>query len=86
LDFARRMKELGFAHVSYFDKQGIPRYNLNLYSFRKRFGTFVYKKTRCAKTTANLLRHYDPQLKSVWRYIFTAEKEERKQIMQRLYN
>ncbi len=85
-DFTNRLKRLGFIHVNYVDRQGIPRYNLNLYSFRKRFGTFAYKKTRCPQTTALLLRQYDKQLKSVWRYVFAVQKEERKQLMQELYN
>lgn len=85
-NFTNRLKNLGILKVSFIDKQGKPRYNYNLYSLRKRFGTFVYKKTRCPQTTALLLRQYDKQLKSVWRYIFAVEKEERKEIMQEIYN
>jgi integrase len=83
--FTEHMRGLGFLHVSYYDKQGKPRYNLNLYSFRKRFGTQAYLKLKCPKKTANLLRHYDPQLKSVWRYVFTAQKEERGDLINELY-
>jgi len=84
--FTNRMKKLGFIHLSYYDKANVPRYNLNLYSFRKHFETFVYvKMQRDPKITANLLRHRDPALKSVWRYIFWAEDSERKNLMQELY-
>ncbi len=59
---------------------------MNLYSFRKAFGTFVYVKTRDPKITASLLRQYDPALKSVWRYISFAEKENRKELMKMIYS
>ena len=84
--FTKRLTTLEVLNVSYIDKQGRPRYHLNLYSFRKRFGTFAYKKTRCPQTTALLLRHTDKQYKAVWSYIFAVQKEERKEIMQELYN
>jgi len=83
--FSERMKSLGFMQLSYYDKSNNPHYTLNLYSFRKRFGTFIYIKTRDPKITANLLRHYDKELKSVWSYVFFAEKGERKQLMQQIY-
>jgi hypothetical protein len=53
--FTERLIVLGILHTSFIDKQGRPRYHINLYSFRKRFGTFAYKKTRCPQTTALLL-------------------------------
>lgn len=85
-NFNKRMQNLGILQLSYLDKSGMPRYHLNLYSFRKHFGTFVYKKTRCPQTTALLLRHSDKQYKAVWSYIFAVKREEREGIMQQLYS
>ncbi len=84
-EFTKRIRQLGFLHISFIDKQGLPRYNLNLYSFRKRFGTFAYRKTGCPQKTALLLRQYDPQFKSVWAYVFIVKKEERKELINELY-
>jgi len=84
-DFTRRIRALGFLYVSFVDKHGFSRYNLNLYSFRKRFGTFIYKKTHCPQTTALMLRQYDRQLKSVWSYVFNVQKEERGELMKKIY-
>jgi len=84
-NFKRRIQSLGYLHICFFDKNNFPRYNLNLYSFRKHFGTYIYKKTRCPQTTALLLRQYDRQLKSVWSYIFNVQKEERKMIIEQIW-
>jgi len=84
--FDNRMRRLGYLHISFIDRNKKPRYNLNLYSFRKRFGTFVYRKTRDPQTTALMLRQYDKQLKSVWRYVFAVQKEDRKDIINHLYS
>lgn len=85
-NFTNRLKRAGMLNLSFYDKSGKPRYNLNLYSFRKKFGTFVYKKSnRCPQTTALMLRHRDKKLSSVWSYVFAVEKENRKEIMESLY-
>ena len=83
-NFSRRIMELGFIQCSFIDRQNLPRYNLNLYSFRKRFGTAAYKKFKCPKRTANLLRQYDPSLQSVWRYIYFAENENRGKLLNKI--
>jgi integrase len=83
--FSKRVKKLGFLHESEFYKDGKrKKHNLNLYSFRKHFGTKVYMKTRCPKKTASMLRHRDKELKAVWSYIFIAENEQRRSLLNRL--
>ncbi|MCL5018643.1 MAG: site-specific integrase [Candidatus Pacearchaeota archaeon] len=83
--FSERMRELGFLHESSPYKDGKrKKHNLNLYSFRKRFGTAVYRKTHCPKTTASMLRQTDPELKAVWSYVFMAEKEQRRGILNKI--
>lgn len=86
-DFTNRIRQLGFLHASSFYKDNKRQtHNLNLYSFRKRFGTHIYKKTKDPQATALLLRQYDRQLKSVWAYVFTAEKDNRRQILEKIYS
>ncbi|MEK6760704.1 MAG: site-specific integrase [Nanoarchaeota archaeon] len=85
MNLKNRLKKLGLLHQSFTDGSGRPRYQLNLYSFRKRFGTSAYLKLgNCPIKTAKLLRHEDPQLKSVWMYIKFAT--DAKSLMQELYS
>ncbi len=73
--YLRRLKELGFIHLSFYDKQGKPRYNLNHYSLRKRFGTEVYHKFKRPEITAMFLRQHDKRYGSVWNYVFLEQQE-----------
>lgn len=83
--FSERMKTLGELHESSSYKDGKRKmHNLNLYSFRKHFGTKVYLKTNCPKKTASMLRQTDPELKAVWSYVFMAEKEQRRGILNKI--
>jgi len=83
-NFTDTMKQLGLIHISKLDAQNMIRYNLNLYSFRHRFGTWAYNKFQCVKKTANVMRHYDLQFKSTWKYIHIAEKERRRGLVEQL--
>lgn len=84
-NFTERMRRLGFLNMSFLDGQNKPRYNFNLYSIRKRFGTRAYIKfNHDPQKTANVLRHYDRTFRSIWNYVIFAEKERRRELMNEL--
>lgn len=85
-NFMERLKKLGILKVSFIDKQGMPRYQYNLYSLRKRYGTEAAKKLAKQgfvgmKKLKTLLRHRDQSCRSVQNYIDMAETENAKEIM-----
>lgn len=85
--FTEISRRLNLLYVCYLDRQGNPRYNLNLYSFRHRFGDFAYEKFGYdIKKTAKMLRHYDASCKTTLRYVHTAHKVERRELMNELYS
>ena len=84
-NFTERLRRLGFLHISFIDKQGKPRYNYNLYSLRKRFGTEVYKATKCPEKTRIMLRQRDRSCRSVWSYIDIEQSEQTEKIMGEVY-
>jgi len=45
LEFQRILKSLNLLEVNFIDNKNVPRYSLNLYSFRKGHGTYLYEKT-----------------------------------------
>lgn len=80
-------KRLNLLRVSYIDGQNKPRYNLTLYSFRHRFGDYCYEKF-CydIQKTALMLRHYDMSCRTTLRYVHTASRVKRRELMNELYN
>ena len=45
INFERVLRNLGLLEIEYVDKRGIPRYTINLYSFRKGHATYLYEET-----------------------------------------
>ncbi|OGJ12411.1 hypothetical protein A3K82_02605 [Candidatus Pacearchaeota archaeon RBG_19FT_COMBO_34_9] len=84
--FTEVARRLGMLRVSYIDEQGKPRYNLTLYSFRHRFGDYCYEKFNYdIKKTAMMLRHYDASCKTTLRYVHTANRVKRRELMNEIY-
>jgi integrase len=80
-------RKLGLLRVSYIDAQGKPRYNITLYSLRHRFGDFCFERFNYdIKKTALMLRHYDESCRTTLRYVHTANRVKRKELMNELYN
>lgn len=87
LNFNKRMKKLNLLHVSYYDKGGFARYDLNIYSFRKRFGTFAYLKFDYDVERADeVMRHEDQTHRSLWPYVKFAKEVMGKHLVLSLYN
>jgi len=81
------LKKSDKCFIKYFDKKGIPRYNLNLYSLRHGFGTKVMKKTDLNLfKTAIALRHKDSKLRTTMKYVHIVDSFERKNIMIEVYS
>lgn len=43
--FQKILKKINLFEINYIDKKQVPRYTLNLYSFRKGHATYLYEKT-----------------------------------------
>lgn len=57
--FEKVLIKLDLLEISFIDKNNTPRYTLNLYSFRKGHGTYLYEKTGDVYIVQKSLDHED---------------------------
>ena len=76
-------KEAGINEVNFYLDSGKPRYKLNMYSYRRKFGTEVYNKADDILAVMKLLRLTTP--KSIPSYVIYSD-EKRKLIADKCFN
>lgn len=72
MQFRQICKECGLDQVQFYRKDGQPKYNYGLYTFRRTFATRVYEKTKDIYSVMKLMRH--TTMKSIPSYVIYDDK------------
>jgi len=71
--FREICKEAGLNNIKYYTDLGMPKYQYNLYSYRRKFGTEVYNKTNDFMAVMRLMRLLQPS--SIPRYVIYSDEK-----------